>query len=93
MNEQLLLYLMILTPLILVALVFFTLGYWASERKWKGEMVERGHARFHFYDGKWYWNEDVPKASDPVIYRSKQLLKEKATAGEYLSVGDTRGAP
>lgn len=33
---------------------------------WRGEMIERRHAMYHYYDGKWYWNEDVPKAKDPI---------------------------
>ena len=55
-------------------------GYMYCRKHWRDEMVKRGHARFHFFDGKWYWNEDVPKPSDPIAHRvrAQQEAADKA---------------
>lgn len=58
----------IISALILLIFVFgigFVGGniYGSSKRDawWWNEMIRRRHARYHWEDGKVYWNEDEPK--------------------------------
>ncbi len=41
------------------------MGWFFTRNWWRWEMVERGYARYHYYDGKWYWLENLPKPHDP----------------------------
>lgn len=65
----------LIITMVLVAISFgvgHTLGVALERRWWKGEMINRRHAMYYYWDGKWYWNEDIPKAKDPAATAVKK---------------------
>jgi hypothetical protein len=61
-------------------LVFWS-GFWCgwlqSRGKWRDEMIKRGHARYHWVNAKWYWNEDEPKVPprDPAAEKVRSNVR------------------
>lgn len=66
--------------IVLVFLFGFSVGIGTERKWWKGEMVERGHAMYHHFDGAWYWMEDIPKVN--AKYRDPAARKVAAQHGE-----------